>query len=158
MSRTMKPQDRERLLRNILSGLLSSALTPVELRQAANELELGPLANDLARLIRINVEALRERRPSYSDAVRSTKENLVDTASSLVTDRRISKKSLLALMSGFAPNSWISLRNSKSTTRQLLKEFFEYVNTEDAGGFINLLESSQGEVDPYLRGISNRST
>jgi|HubBroStandDraft_6_1064221.scaffolds.fasta_scaffold269217_2 hypothetical protein len=148
------PRIRERAIRILLSALLDSSLTGPELSQIAQELSESPdLSWTLGELLR---DVLSKLDVSGTRKPESRKRDTLDArAYSIISQRRLSKETVLGLMSTAAGKQQTHLPVASQTMKELLKQFFNTASFNEARKFMELVENSSKD-DAYLRGITQR--
>jgi hypothetical protein len=145
---------RERALRILLSALLGSGLTGKELSQIAQELTLSPsLSWTLGALLRDVLQKLDV--PGTKKNVSWKDDDFDAFAYSIISERRLSKETVLHLMSTAMGEPPSDLSADSQTMRDLLRKFFAIASINERRKFLEMIEHS-GEDDPYLRGIAQR--
>ena len=149
-----RSRTRERAVRILLSALLDSDLTTTELSEIAQELSESPtLSWDLGALLRDVLSKLDI--PPTKKPVSRIRDTLDTVAYSMVSRRRLSKQTVLELMSTAKGKQQTELGNPNQTMRELLKEFLSTASTKERRKFMEMVENS-GKEDPYLQGITRR--
>jgi hypothetical protein len=154
---------RQRAIRNFIASLLMSDMTAVEIRQLAKELRQGSFGEELGRLVHELAELtdFSSRENMRPDKLRREEnasrklDSRRDIALETIYRRRMTKRMVSELMKLASPR--LDVNNFASGGASLKEQVDRYLDTvpdKEIDRFLTLLGG--GEIDPYLKGISQR--
>lgn len=152
-TQTKRPSRKSIALRAVVSGLLASPLSDIELKKFAQDLDLEFLSTLREMLFSLQLPSgdFSEDVPPTLDADNSLVKMIADRAKS----RRLSKSQIYEIMLDINNSLAKSVIRPVDTMRETISRFVENSGPETAN---RLLSRVLGEVeqDPYLAGISQR--
>ncbi len=152
----MKLTTREKLIRTILSSILSSDLSNKEIHSISDYLTRNEdIVLDLREILRdiANKLDIYSCISSKSDNPYSTVSKRIGDIFNIIKRKRISKNKIIDYMNILSPNITISNRYS---LQEIIEEYINNTSEDTNMKFINLLETGGKGGDEYLQGIMNR--
>ena len=155
----MKGNTREKLLRIIVSSILSSDLTKKDIYDIGNSLtrsddffvDLKEMLKDICTKLDRYSSTFSKSQYTYLDG----NERLYDVMN-VIKRKRISKNKLMNYIELISPNDSILQKASSTPVRELLEEYFNKKSENTQLELINLLETGDKGGDEYLKGIMDR--
>lgn len=155
----MKGNTHEKLLRIIVSSILSSDLTKKDIYNISNSLirsddffiDLREMLQDIVnKLDRYSSTSTKSQNMLFrgSDRIRQ--------AMNIVKRKRIAKNKIISYIELISPNDLILQKASNTPVRDLLEEYFDKNSENTQLELIDLLETGGKGGDEYLQGIMNR--
>lgn len=158
----MRSKTWERARRIILSSLLRSNLTQIEIQEIGkafmNETDfsqdLGWLIKDVFMRIDESTRLGHKKHlmPNYEKHV-----NILDKSMFLINKRRIPKREIVPILKALCPEMKNYFRQPKRTVREMVSAFFETASGEKIDEFMDWLHKGMSYSDAYLKGIMRRS-
>jgi len=147
----MNQDMRRRAKRGFLASLLQSDLSTSDMLDLAEDLMYGSFGRELG-------EFLRESLAGISDYSRGGQLSLAPSAQTLALDligrRRMSKRSVVQLMSLASPGVGPQNFPANATMKEMIDKYFMMAPTAEIDKFISILEGEP--ADPYIKGIARR--
>lgn len=155
----MKQQTRERALRAMTAALLSSDLTPREIREVARSFKTDPsLGEQLAQLVdtivanfHISPHDPKRSPPKQAEAATFDVRRFLNA----IANPTLPKEDLLRRLQSYAQNpDWSP--NSNWSPRKILSEFMKVAPASSRWPALLALEAGPVESDPYVDLIMKR--
>ena len=155
----MKVNTREKLIRIIVSSILSSDLTNTEIYNISNSLvkneglllDLREILQDIANKLDIySSTSAKSQYTSFHGNERFRK------AMNVIKRKRISKNKIRSYIELISPNDLILRKADSTPVRELLEEYFNKKSENTQLELLNLLETDGKGGDEYLKGIMDR--
>lgn len=135
------------LLRSLYTAILQTNLSANDLKQLANELRRGQLADELAYML--------DKVSNHFQGAdkRDAPSELVSEAERTIKERKITKSSLFNIIRSI-DDSALSPSAGTLSIRHILDRFFDNATDNQARKLMEVL-SSLDAPDPFLKGISD---
>lgn len=155
----MKVNTREKLIRIIVSSILSSDLTNNEIHSISSSLNRNEdILWDLREILRDITNKLDIYSSTFSksyDTSSPVKER-IRKAMDIIKRKRISKIKIISYMELISPSDLILHEVNRIPVKTLIEKYFNSKSENTQSKLINLLETGGKGGDEYLKGIMDR--
>lgn len=157
----MEDKVEERLIRLILSSILSSDFTRRELRSISKSLNRddSEFSSRLARTISDTLKSLDDNlspQKNIPDAQPTKNSRNIEQTLSIIKRKRLSKHKILLLINRISP-SMTNYLSEGSSMREILNDYFSQESFDKINLFFSQLNSESALGDDYLEGIIDKS-